>query len=203
MPGVLSTEAAQATLDPARSSALEAAVMALVPTLLDQLNQVRGVEGAALAAELRAAMMRVRGLAEEAAALRTGAREAHFERLRTRLGELLKADSSAAETVGPAAGPAFDYRMLAEAALLVERSDIEEELVRLRAHVESFLTILDSGGELGKRLDFLLQELNREANTLLSKTTGGDPGIGLRLTTLGLEMKTEIERAREQVQNLE
>jgi uncharacterized protein YicC (UPF0701 family) len=153
-------------------------------------------------------MLRLRALAEECAALRTGAREAHFERLRARIGELLKADADAAgQAAGPAgtqaASPAQDYRMLAEAALLVERSDIEEELVRLRAHVESFVEMLDAGGELGKRLDFLLQELNREANTLLSKTTGGDPGIGLRLTSLGLEMKTEIERAREQVQNLE
>ena len=65
------------------------------------------------------------------------------------------------------------------------------------------IKMLDAGGELGKRLDFLLQELNREANTMLSKTTGGDPGIGLRLTTIGLELKAEIERAREQVQNLE
>ena len=203
MPGVLSSEAAAATPDPTRAPALEAAAMAIVPSLLEQLNQVRGVEGAALAAELRASMLRLRSLAEECAALRTGAREAHFERLRMRIGELLRADASAAEAAGQAAGQAFDYRMLAEAALLVERSDIEEELVRLRAHVESFLEMLDAGGELGKRLDFLLQELNREANTLLSKTTGGDPGIGLRLTTLGLEMKTEIERAREQVQNLE
>jgi uncharacterized protein (TIGR00255 family) len=199
MPGVLSTEAA-AVPDVARGPALEAAVMALAPSLIEQLNQVRGVEGAALAAELKASMMRLRGLAEEAAALRTGAREAHFERLRTRIAELLKADAEAAVQVE---GPAQDYRMLAEAALLVERSDIEEELVRLRAHIESFVEMIDAGGELGKRLDFLLQELNREANTMLSKTTGGDPGIGLRLTTLGLEMKTEIERAREQVQNLE
>jgi uncharacterized protein (TIGR00255 family) len=140
--------------------------------------------------------MRLRALAEEAAELRTGAREAHYERLRTRIAELLKADEAAA-------AQATDSRLLAEAALLVERSDIEEELVRLRAHIESFLEMLDAGGELGKRLDFLLQELNREANTMLSKTTGGDPGLGLRLTTLGLEMKAEIERAREQVQNLE
>jgi uncharacterized protein (TIGR00255 family) len=203
MPGVLSTDAVAAASDPARGAALDAAVMAIAPSLLEQLNQVRGVEGAALAGELRASMLRLRALAEECAALRTGAREAHFERLRTRIGELLKADASAAEAAGPAAGPAQDYRMLAEAALLVERSDIEEELVRLRAHIGSFLEMLDAGGELGKRLDFLLQELNREANTMLSKTTGGDPGIGLRLTTLGLEMKTEIERAREQVQNLE
>jgi uncharacterized protein (TIGR00255 family) len=200
MPGVLSASDAAAAPDPSRGPALEAAVMAIAPSLIDQLNQVRGVEGAALAGELKASMLRLRGLAEEAAALRTGAREAHFERLRTRIGELLKAD---AEPAGQAAGPAQDYRMLAEAALLVERSDIEEELVRLRAHIESFVEMIDAGGELGKRLDFLLQELNREANTMLSKTTGGDPGIGLRLTTIGLEMKTEIERAREQVQNLE
>jgi uncharacterized protein (TIGR00255 family) len=200
MPGVLSTDAAAAAPDATRGPALEAAVMAIAPSLLEQLNQVRGVEGTTLAGELRAAVLRLRALAEEAAALRTGAREAHFERLRTRIGELLKADADAAAQVE---GPAFDYRMLAEAALLVERSDIEEELVRLRAHIESFLEMLDAGGELGKRLDFLLQELNREGNTMLSKTTGGDPGIGLRLTSLGLEMKTEIERAREQVQNLE
>lgn len=203
MPGVLSTDAAAAVPDPARGPALETAMMALAPRLIEQLNQVRGVEGAALAAELRASMLRLRALAEECATLRTGAREAHYERLRTRIGELLRADASAAETAGQATGPAFDYRMLAEAALLVERSDIEEELVRLRAHIDSFLSLLEAGGELGKRLDFLLQELNREANTLMSKTTGGDPGIGLRLTTFGLEMKTEIERAREQVQNLE
>jgi uncharacterized protein (TIGR00255 family) len=192
VPGVISSEAAAPD---ARGAALEAAVMALAPSLLDQLNQVRAAEGATLAAELRAEMLRLRALAEEAAELRAGAREAHFERLRTRIGELLKADA--------ANGEVSDSRLLAEAALLVERSDIEEELVRLRAHIESFLEMLGAGGELGKRLDFLLQELNREANTMLSKTTGGDPGIGLRLTTLGLEMKAEIERAREQVQNLE
>jgi uncharacterized protein (TIGR00255 family) len=194
MPGVLSSEGAAP--DATRAAALEAAVMALAPSLIDQLNQVRAAEGATLAAELRAEMMRLRALAEEAAELRAGAREAHYERLRTRIGELLKADEAAA-------AQATESRVLAEAALLVERSDIEEELVRLRTHIESFVEMLDAGGELGKRLDFLLQELNREANTMLSKTTGGDPGIGLRLTTLGLEMKAEIERAREQVQNLE
>ena len=195
MPGVLSPEAGAAAPDATRAAALEAAVMALAPSLIEQLNHVRAAEGATLAAELRAEMLRLRALAEEAAELRAGAREAHYERLRTRIGELLKADE--------ANGEVSDSRLLAEAALLVERSDIEEELVRLRAHIESFVEMLDTGGELGKRLDFLLQELNREANTMLSKTTGGDPGIGLRLTALGLEMKAEIERAREQVQNLE
>jgi uncharacterized protein (TIGR00255 family) len=202
MPGVLSTEVGAVTLDAARVAALEAAVMALTPSLLEQLNQVRAVEGAALAAELRGAMVRLRGMAEECAQLRSGAREAHFERLRGRIGELLRVDAGSGEGSAGSAGVS-EQRLLAEAALLVERSDIEEELVRLRAHIESFVEMLDGGGELGKRLDFLLQELNREANTVLSKTSGGDPGIGLRLTSLGLEMKAEIERAREQVQNLE
>jgi uncharacterized protein (TIGR00255 family) len=127
------------------------------------------------------------------------------------MAELLRMDAASGRDAGQAGfqpqadspPQGLDQRLLAEAALLVERSDIEEELVRLRAHIESFLEMLDGGGELGKRLDFLLQELNREANTMLSKTTGGDPGIGLRLTAIGLEMKTEIERAREQVQNIE
>jgi uncharacterized protein YicC (UPF0701 family) len=199
-------------VDTTRAAGIEAAALALAPSLLERLNQVRAVEGAALAAELRASMLRLRALAEECAHLRTGAREAHFERLRTRIGELLRSDAGgeqASEAGTGVSGSASavpsvpDQRLLAEAALLVERTDIEEELVRLRAHIESFMEMLDAGGELGKRLDFLLQELNREANTVLSKTTGGDPGIGLRLTSLGLEMKAEIERAREQVQNLE
>jgi len=198
MPGVLSSDASSAAPDAGRAAAIESAVMALAPSLLEQLNRMRETEGEALVRELRASMLRLRELAEECAALRTGAREAHFERLRTRIGELLRATADA-----DASGQTSDQRLLAEAALLAERSDIEEELVRLRAHIQSFLEMLDAGGELGKRLDFLLQELNREANTVLSKTTGGDPAIGLRLTALGLEIKSEIERAREQVQNLE
>ena len=98
-----------------------------------------------------------------------------------------------------------EERLLNEAALLAERSDIDEEAwCGCRAlHVERFMAMLDEGGELGKRTDFLLQELNREANTMLSKTSGATGSNGLRITELGLEMKAEIERAREQVQNLE
>jgi uncharacterized protein (TIGR00255 family) len=203
MPGVVSTEMGAVAMDAGRIAALEAAVMALTPSLLEQLNQVRAVEGAALAAELRGAMLRLRGLAEECAQLRSGAREAHFERLRVRIGELLRVDAGSGEGAGSGAAGVSEQRLLAEAALLVERSDIEEELVRLRAHIESFVEMLDGGGELGKRLDFLLQEFNREANTMLSKTSGADAAAGLQLTSIGLEMKAEIERVREQVQNLE
>jgi uncharacterized protein (TIGR00255 family) len=170
---------------------LEAAVLALVGALVEKLNEVRAQEGAMLVAELRASMLRLRAFAEEMAGLRNGVRETQFERLRSRLTEL---------TEGV---PVTEERLLAEAAVLAEKSDIEEEIVRLRTHVDRFVAMLDEGGELGKRLDFLLQELNREANTMLSKTSGASGENSLRITELGLEMKAEIERSREQVQNLE
>src|SRR5262249_25423155 len=93
-------------------------------------------------------------------------------------------------------------RVLQEAALAADRSDIQEELVRMNTHIKHFLGLLSDGGETGKKLDFLLQEMNREANTLLSKTSGL-AGEALRITELGLKMKSEIEKLREQVQNLE
>jgi len=80
--------------------------------------------------------------------------------------------------------------------------DIQEELVRLNAHVKHFLGLLDQNGEVGKKMDFLLQEMNREANTMLSKTSGL-AGEALKVTEMGLLIKSEIEKSREQVQNLE
>jgi len=133
----------------------------------------------------------LRACGEEMAELRNGVREAQFERLRTRLVELTQGVSVNEE------------RVLTEASMLAEKSDIEEEIVRLRTHVDRFVALLDEGGELGKRLDFLLQELNREANTMLSKTSGATGENSLRITELGLEMKAVIEKAREQVQNIE
>jgi uncharacterized protein (TIGR00255 family) len=115
--------------------------------------------------------------------------QGYLERLQLRLQELL--------------GSTPDReRMLQEAALLVDRSDIQEEIVRLENHVQHFLGLLDQHGEVGKKLDFLLQEMNREANTLLSKTSGL-AGEALKVTEAGLSMKAEIEKSREQVQNLE
>lgn len=188
-PGVLRAEmTVSSNLE--ETAALHAEVLALLPALLDRFNEVRAEEGASLAAELRAAMLRLETLAKEVTALRGEVRTTYVERIRTRMAELLE-------------GNIPEDRLLSEAALLAERSDIDEELVRLQTHIARFLALLDDGGELGKRLDFLLQELNREANTLLSKTSGATAGNGLRITELGLEMKLEIEKAREQVQNLE
>ena len=93
-------------------------------------------------------------------------------------------------------------RILQEAAVLVDRSDIQEEMVRLNTHVKHFLGLLDQGGEVGKKLDFQLQEMNREANPQLSKTSGL-AGEALKVTEMGLLMKSEIEVSREQVQILE
>lgn len=188
IPGVMSAES---SVGAEETPGLESAVLAQVDALVGKLNEVRAQEGAALAAELRASMLRLRAFAEEMVGLRNGVREAQFERLRARLLEL---------TQGMAVS---EERVLTEAAVLAEKSDIEEEIVRLRTHIDRFVMMLDEGGELGKRLDFLLQELNREANTMLSKTSGATGVNSLRITELGLEMKAEIEKAREQVQNLE
>jgi uncharacterized protein (TIGR00255 family) len=188
VPGMMSVESSSGT---DANGELDAAVLAIVPEVVAKLNEGRAAEGAALAAELRASMGRLGAFAEEMAGLRNGVREAQFERLKARLMEL---------TEGVAVS---EERVLSEAAVLAEKSDIEEEIVRLKTHVERFLALLDEGGELGKRLDFLLQELNREANTMLSKTSAATGENSLRITELGLEMKAEIEKAREQVQNLE
>jgi uncharacterized protein (TIGR00255 family) len=187
-PGVLRAEAVAVADDIA---VLQGSVLALLPEVLARLNAVRAQEGASLVAELCASMHRLEALTAAVTTLREDVRAMYVGRIRSRMAELLEGTS-----IG-------EDRLLAEAALLAERSDIDEELVRLQTHVARFLTLLEDGGELGKRLDFLLQELNREANTLLSKTSGATAGNGLRITELGLEMKLEIEKAREQVQNLE
>ena len=188
IPGMMTAES---SVGQEEVAALDAAVLAELGPLIEKLNEVRAQEGASLVAELLASMLRLRTFADEMAGLRNGVREAQFERLRSRLLELTEGS------------PVTEERLLTEAAVLAEKSDVEEEIVRLRTHVDRFIAMLNEGGELGKRLDFLLQELNREANTMLSKTSGAAGENSLRITELGLEMKAEIERSREQVQNLE
>jgi uncharacterized protein (TIGR00255 family) len=93
-------------------------------------------------------------------------------------------------------------RLIQEAAILADRSDISEELIRLKTHAAQVLDVLHGEGGIGKKLDFLLQEMNRESNTILSKT-GGLGDQGLKLTDLGLAAKAEIDKMREQSLNLE
>lgn len=184
MPGALNAaEAGQATdeLDKHVTAALEQAI--------ERLNVMREEEGRGAGAELRECMQHLSKATHEVEQLRGKVLKAYHEKVYGRMQEL----------IGAHADP---DRILQEAAMLAERSDIQEELVRMKNHIQHFLSHLDGGGEVGKKLDFLLQEMNRESNTLLSKTTGV-AGEALRITELGLAMKSEIEQAREQVQNLE
>ena len=168
---------------------LEAAVMACVGEALQRLNQMREEEGRGIARELRERMAHLREADKSVQQHRRAVLQNYTERLQSRMQEML--------------GAAVDKeRVLQEAALLVDRSDIQEEIVRLETHVQHFLALLEEGGEIGKKMDFLLQEMNREANTLLSKTSGL-AGEALKITEAGLAMKAEIEKSREQVQNLE
>ena len=183
MPGAMDSSAEQS------GEELEAAVMARVEDALAKLNQMREEEGRGIVSELRERMIHLQQEGAGVEGHRHAILRGYTERLQSRMQEML-------------GGQVDKERILQEAALLVDRSDIQEELVRLNTHVKHFLALLDSGGEVGKKLDFLLQEMNREANTLLSKTSGL-AGEALRITEMGLLMKAEIEKSREQVQNLE
>jgi uncharacterized protein (TIGR00255 family) len=169
---------------------LGAQLDACLEQALNKLEGMRRSEGQALAEELRRILARIAARTAEIEKLAEGVRPAIARRLTERLEELLK---------GAQLDPA---RLAQEAALLAERSDVSEELARLRSHVEQFQQLLAGGGEAGKKLDFLLQEMQREANTLLSKTPGVE-SEGLAITGLALEVKSDIEKLREQAQNVE
>jgi uncharacterized protein (TIGR00255 family) len=160
-----------------------------IAPLLDELKIMRAREGEALAEILNTTLDRLTEATDGVAELRPEIEQRFQDRLTQRL--------------LTATGPEFNrQRLLEEVAVLVERSDVAEELARMHTHVGHFRELLAAGGEVGKKLDFLLQEMNREANTMLSKT-GGVGGKGTRMTELGLAMKAEIEKAREQIQNVE
>src|SRR5581483_10197665 len=138
---------------------LETSVLEMIEEAVRRLNDMREEEGRGIERELRQLMTHIREAGGTIEQHRKAMLRTYSDRLVGRLQELL----------GTQMEP---ERILQEAALLVDRSDIQEELVRLQTHVEHFLGMLDQGGEVGKKLDFLLQEMNREANTLLSKTSG-------------------------------
>jgi len=170
--------------------AVTAAVLAAAREAVGVLNQFREREGVATAAEMSQRCENICGLVTRMEQIRAGAVPAFQKRLRDKLSDLLH-------------GAGIDPQRLAqEAALLADRSDIAEELVRLRTHAAQLEQILGGSGEVGKRLDFLLQEMNRESNTVLSKT-GGLGDLGLTITELALAAKSEIDKIREQSLNLE
>lgn len=183
MPGVMDGGASAGDDD------LDAAVIHSLDEVVAKLDSMRAEEGRGIDRELRERMQRLSAATAEIGKHRAAVSRAYMEKVQQRMQELLGAHADR-------------DRILQEAALLAERSDIREELVRMETHVQHFLGLLDANGEVGKKLDFLLQEMGREANTLMSKTSGV-AGEALRITELGLQMKAEIEKAREQVQNVE
>lgn len=187
MPGALQTESRSNSEEDV--AALTASALTAVGPLLDELKVMRAREGESLEQMLRACLARLSDTTDGVAALRPEVEQRYQERLTQRL--------------TAATGNEFNrQRLLEEVAVLVDRSDISEEIQRMHTHIGHFREVLTTGGEVGKKLDFLLQEMNREANTLLSKT-GGVGGKGTKITELGLAMKADIEKAREQVQNAE
>jgi uncharacterized protein (TIGR00255 family) len=186
LPGVLSPVA----IPMGENDGFEESVSRCLNQAIDRLNQMREAEGRTLATEMRNHLAHVSALAGQIGVLARRALPMIVQRLESRLKELIEAAG-----LDP-------VRLAQEAAIAADRGDTSEELARLRSHVMQFGAILDSPTEVGKKLDFLLQEMQRETNTLLSKSPGTE-AEGLEMTQLGLDMKTEIEKLREQVQNLE
>jgi uncharacterized protein (TIGR00255 family) len=187
LPGVIGSLAALPDEDLPRLEELTAKCLGAA---IDKLDRMREEEATALIAEMASRLSSITRLTAKVAALAESARPAFAKRLQMRLKELL----------GEA--PLDPARLAQEAAFAAERSDVSEEIARLASHVAQFEALLSGATDVGKKLDFLLQEMQREANTLLSKTPGNE-GEGIEITALGLEIKSEIEKLREQVQNIE
>ncbi len=157
---------------------------------LEELDRMRAREGATLASEMRSHLDEIERhlpVIEYAAGNQL---DTYRARLQKRIGELLARDSLEIVELD-------QNRLAQEVAYLADRSDITEEIARLKSHLKQFRESLDGEKEVGKRLDFLLQELNREANTMLSKSTD------FAIKEAALRVKAEIEKLREQVQNVE
>ncbi|AXS42588.1 YicC family protein [Breoghania sp. L-A4] len=162
------------------------AALASFDEALDGLVAMRAREGAAIAEVLRGHVDRIAALTEEAERCPAHQPQAILARLEAQVRGLTDHFSD------------FDpQRLHQEAVLLATKADIREELDRLAAHVEAARALLDGGGAVGRKLDFLAQEFNRETNTLCSKSNDKD------LTAIGLELKAVVDRLREQIQNLE
>jgi len=182
--GVL--EQHDAPLDAESEDRLQAAIYAALDAALADLRAARQAEGVHLGNVLGAQVEEIARLRELAAAHPTLSRDAVLARLREQVADLVAAGAGLSED-----------RLAQEALLLATKADIREELDRLAAHVAAARALLAAGGPAGRKLDFLSQEFNREANTLCSKSNAAD------LTAIGLDLKAVIDQFREQVQNLE
>lgn len=176
----------EGTSDPSQDEALAGDLKNAVGPLIEQLKAARRTEGQALSGVLGQHLDTIARLVDEADASPARRPEAIRARLEAQIEQLLEGKS----TLDPA-------RLHQEAVLIAARADIREELDRLRAHVEAARGLLQEGGSVGRRLDFLAQEFGREANTLCAKAND------VSLSRIGLDLKAVIEQFREQVQNVE
>lgn len=179
-------------LQPARDGLEErmvAGVETAVDLALDELEKMREQEGSTLRKEMRERLDRIESLVPVIEDAASGLVETYRARLNRKIGELVNRGGQSIE-LDPG-------RLAQEVAYLADRSDVSEEMARLRSHISQFRDALDSTSDTGKMLDFLLQELNREANTTLSKSTD------LSIKEAALAIKAEVEKLREQVQNVE
>jgi len=171
------------------SEAFAFAVSTALNTAIEDLEKMRASEGEMLKAELESRLASIEqhlpSIETEAASIS----EEYRQRLTRRIGDMLAKSESQIEL--------DQGRLAQEIAFLSDRADISEEIARLNTHIEHFRTIMDEDKEVGKRLDFLTQELNREANTITSKTNN------MIVKENALAIKSEIEKIREQVQNVE
>lgn len=186
MKGIMEPMEAEETDAEAVRALRETAMRATLEEVLDQLAQMRRSEGARIEAVLLSQLEETATLAARAAACAVLRPEAVRERVRHQVAAVLEAAPALPED-----------RIAQEVALIAVKADVREELDRLRAHVAAARELIEAGGPVGRKLDFLSQEFNREANTLCSKSSD------VELTRVGLDLKSVIDQFREQVQNIE
>ena len=183
---ILSVRGVLDTGDSEDISALDGSVLEVITRALNDLKTFRAKEGTALVAILRIQINQIEALVEQAQVDPSRTVEAIRERLAAQVKLLMESAQG------------FDeQRLTMEAALLATKADVREELDRLRGHIEAVRVLLQSPGPVGRKLDFLAQEFNREVNTLCSKSNASS------ITAIGLDLKAVVDQFREQVQNLE
>ncbi len=152
---------------------------------INSFLSMRQIEGEKIKKDLTKRLSNIKGMVDEISANTTGLIEEYVVKLTERIKEILKTD-------------VVDERRIAEETVIfADKSSVQEELTRLNSHIQQFENIINADGAIGKKLDFVVQEMNREANTIASKS------VKLEITNLVIEIKTELEDIREQIQNIE